>query len=176
MKQAANIVTGLRLLLTLLLLFTEPLSFIFFSLYLSCGISDMLDGYIARKTNTASSTGAILDSIADSLFLLVTAIKLLPVLHLPTWLLCWTLFVLAIRLLSYLVGFVKYRQFVSLHTYLNKLTGLLLFLSPLLYLFLSINILGIILVILAVASACEECWITFISKTVDRDRKSLFFH
>lgn len=175
MKHAANIVTGIRLLLTLLLLFTEPFSTTFFLLYGCCGVSDMLDGYIARKTNTSSSTGAILDSLADGLFLFVTAIKILPVLELPAWLLWWALIIALLRLSAYLVGFIKHRQFISLHTYLNKLTGLLLFLSPLLYLFFSIPTIGTLLVIVALLSACEELLITLLSKTVDRDRKSLIF-
>lgn len=174
MKYLATIITILRLFLTFILLFVEALTPIFFLLYVSCGITDMLDGYIARKTNTASTTGAILDSIADGFFLFATAFKVLPVVHLPTWILWWALIIAAIRLISYLIGYIRFKQFISLHTYLNKCTGLLLFLSPLFYPILDSTILGGSLVLIAVLSACEECFITSTSKIVDRDRRSLF--
>lgn len=174
MKHAATIITGIRMLLTFFLLFTIPLTSTFFLLYISCGISDVLDGFIARKTHTTSSTGAILDSLADTFFLIVVVIKIIPVVTLPTWLWSWALIVLLLRLLAYLIGFIRHRQFISLHTYLNKLTGLLLFLSPLFYLFLTLKTLGLLLISVAVLSACEECLIAFTSKSVDRDRKSLF--
>ena len=35
---------------------------------LFCGISDMIDGTIARKTKSISGLGARLDSVADSVF------------------------------------------------------------------------------------------------------------
>ena len=38
---------------------------VFLAIYLYCGFSDVLDGYIARKTGTQSLTGARLDSLAD---------------------------------------------------------------------------------------------------------------
>ncbi|MGL4697295.1 CDP-alcohol phosphatidyltransferase family protein [Enterococcus larvae] len=176
MKYAANIITTIRLLVACLLLFTRALSPLFFLLYIICGISDMLDGFVARKTNTATSTGAVLDSLGDLVFLAVAAIKLLPVLHLPSWVLWWALLVALIRLLSYLIGYIKYRKFASLHTYLNKLTGLLLFLSPLLYLVLGAVSLALIVIAAAIISACEELFITLQSKELDRDRKGLFLH
>ena len=64
----ADIVTFFRIAGTILLVFLQPLSASFFLLYALTGLTDVLDGWIARKTKTASDFGATLDSIADLLF------------------------------------------------------------------------------------------------------------
>ena len=92
----------------------------------------MLDGFVARKTGTASETGAKLDSAADILFYGVTLTKLLRRIidEMPKqiwWLVC---IVLLLRLCTYFTAAVKYRRFASLHTYLNKVTGAAVFLIP----------------------------------------------
>ena len=54
-KHIANILTGYRILGSILLLFFPAFSTEFYITYLLCGFSDMIDGTIARKTNTASN-------------------------------------------------------------------------------------------------------------------------
>ena len=46
-------------------------------LFVFAGITDQLDGYVARKTKTTSSLGALLDLIADKLLICITIIYLL---------------------------------------------------------------------------------------------------
>lgn len=127
----ANLITCCRILLSLLLLFFPALSPGFYGLYLAAGLSDMLDGYVARRTNSASPLGARLDSIANVVFLAVCLIKLLPVLSLPAWLWVWVGLIALLRLINLISGFVCRKKLVLLHTGANKLTGLLLFLLPL---------------------------------------------
>lgn len=74
----ANIVTGCRILCSILLIFFPAFSPGFYILYLICGFTDMIDGAIARKTNTVSSFGARLDTAADLLFAVICLIKILP--------------------------------------------------------------------------------------------------
>ena len=64
----ANFITVLRMAGTGMLLFTAPLTPAFYLLYTLCGVTDALDGIIARATKTASAFGARLDSIADLMF------------------------------------------------------------------------------------------------------------
>lgn len=128
----ANCITILRIIGTIILLFLKPLSIPFYIVYTLTGVTDVLDGFVARKTGTASETGARLDSAADILFYGVTLIKLLRRItsEMPKqiwWLVC---IVLLIRLCTYLTAAVKYRRFASLHTYLNKVTGASVFLIP----------------------------------------------
>ena len=61
----ANIITGVRILCSIALLFCPAFSISFYSLYIIAGGSDMIDGAIARKTGTVSAFGAKFDTVAD---------------------------------------------------------------------------------------------------------------
>lgn len=125
----ANYFTALRLVGTICLLPVRIFSPAFYVIYTLCGVSDVVDGVIARATGTTSEFGAKLDSIADLSFYTVIVVRLLPSLcrRLPGWF--WYLLgaALLVRLASYAAAAVKFRCFASVHTYLNKLTGLAVF-------------------------------------------------
>lgn len=105
MKQyLANTVTGIRILGSILLAFVPAFSASFYALYLLCGLSDILDGAIARKTGGTSSFGARLDTVADLLFAAVSLAKLLPHLPVPGWLWGWTASIAAVKVCSAVVG------------------------------------------------------------------------
>ena len=130
-KYIANIVTGFRILGSILLLFFPAFSAAFYVIYILCGFSDMIDGTIARKTNSTSELGAKIDTIADLVFVTVSLIKLLPAIPIPGWLWIWGGVIAIIKIGTITWGYVSKKQFLSLHTNMNKLTGLLLFLLPL---------------------------------------------
>lgn len=132
MKFIPNLITSLRIIGAIGLIFTEQLSPLFFVIYTLAGLSDALDGWIARSTHTTSKAGAVLDSIADLLFYAVMVLKIFPTLWevLPRVIWFGVLFVLLLRLVSYLVAGIKFRKFAALHTYMNKVTGMLVFLIP----------------------------------------------
>ena len=121
----ADAVTFLRIVGTLLLAFLRPLSRGFFRVYALTGLTDVLDGWIARKTKTASDFGARLDSIADLLLYAVMLLRVFPVLWntLPMDIWYAVAVILILRVSAYGVAAVKYRGFASLHTCLNKVTG-----------------------------------------------------
>lgn len=173
-KNLPNIITSIRVVLSLLLLLTEPLSLRFFIIYFLCGISDVADGYIARKTKSASQFGALLDSIADAVFIVIYLIIFIPMLQKRNWIFCWIGFILIIRFLSLTVGFIKYHTFAPLHIYSNKATGLLLFVSPFLFSTLGLTITISSACVLATISAVEELMINLTSKELSRDVKSIF--
>ena len=125
MKFIPNIITCLRILASLLILFVPNKWF--FPLYFFAGLTDMLDGWLARKMSWTSPFGTFLDSLADLLFFLVVIAKVVLTITLPAFLLWGALTVALIRCISYVIGYFRFHQFTSLHTYLNKLTGLLLF-------------------------------------------------
>ena len=152
----ANLITSCRILFSLLLLFFPALSPGFYGLYLAAGLSDMLDGFVARRTNSASPLGAKLDSMADLVFLAVCLIKLLPVLALPVWLWVWVGLIALLRLVNVVSGFVRRKKLVLLHTSANKLTGALLFLLPLSLGFLNISYTAVPLCALASCAAIQE--------------------
>ena len=105
-----NLITALRIAGTAGLLFTVPLTPLFFVIYTLCGLSDVLDGWLARHTGAASDFGARLDSIADLLFYTVMLVKLMPVLWQLLPGVFWALLgaVLLIRLCAYGVAAVRY--------------------------------------------------------------------
>lgn len=128
----ANIITILRILGTLLLSVTIPLSGEFYVLYTLTGVTDVLDGYIARKTNTCSELGSKLDSAADLMFYGIILYRLLPVLAgmLPVGIWYVVLAIIVLRVFTYVFTAIKYKVFMSNHTYLNKMTGFCVFLVP----------------------------------------------
>ena len=127
----ANIITGFRVTASLALLFFPVFSVPFYILYLTAGISDMIDGVVARRTNTATEFGARLDTAADFVFVIVCLIKLVPVIDIPTWLYVWAGVIALIKGINIISGFVMQKRFVAVHTVMNKLTGALLFILPL---------------------------------------------
>ena len=131
-KNLPNYITGLRILGTVILLFVPSLSIPFFVLYIFTGLTDVLDGAIARMTHTTSAFGSRLDSIADLVFYTVLLVKILPqmVEVLPSAIWFVVAGVILLRVVSYVYAFIKYKRFASVHTYMNKLTGASIFVYP----------------------------------------------
>jgi cardiolipin synthase len=92
------------------------------------GLSDSLDGWLARRMNHVSSFGSKFDSIADHTLQLSTVVWLLmlkPEIFSENGWLAFT--ALGLNLLSLLVGIVKFKRIANLHLYLSKLAFLLFF-------------------------------------------------
>ena len=130
-KQIANIITSSRIICSICLLPSPVFSVTFYIMYLFCGITDMVDGTIARKTKSVSETGAILDTVADIVFVAVCFVKILPLMQLPTWLWTWIVIIAIIKIGNVVWGLISSKKLVSIHTIWNKVTGFLLFLLPL---------------------------------------------
>lgn len=131
MKQAANIITFSRIAAALSLFFLPRGSIIFIIFYIYCGVSDMLDGFIARKMHTESKFGEKLDSLADIIFIAACFIVLFPIMNISQICIVFIIIVLVIRLVNFIAGLVIFRKPVLLHTPANKFVGLLLFIFPL---------------------------------------------
>ena len=129
MKHIPNIITAFRFLGATSLLFCNPAGVAFWVIYGLCGISDMLDGYLARKLNAESNTGAVLDSVADIFLVACCAIRLIPVVQIPTWLWIWAASIVTVKLINQVSALILYRRLIFPHTMANKLTGFLLFLT-----------------------------------------------
>lgn len=156
MKHIANILTSCRILGSVLLLLFPVFSLAFCITYILCGFSDMIDGSIARKTNNTSRLGSQLDTIADLVFVSVSMVRLLPSIHLPVWLWIWSGMIAIIKISNIIWVYVSKKQFVSLHTFMNKTTGLLLFLLPMTIFFLDLKYSSIVICCLATVSAIQE--------------------
>ena len=125
-------ITSCRILATISLIFIEPLSVLFFVIYTLAGISDILDGYFARKFDVVSEFGSRLDSISDYLYYIVMVFKIIPMLwaELPRKIWIAVISITIYRILVYIYAWKKYHLFASLHTVLNKISGFGFFAMP----------------------------------------------
>ena len=126
----ANLLSILRLILSPFLLYPEPLSPLFFVLYGFLGLTDMADGWIARKTKTTSKLGSYLDSIGDIVFLLFAFLAIYPKINFTLSSLLLILIVFVLRMANIISSLIREKKVILLHTFLNKAVGFLLFLFP----------------------------------------------
>ena len=153
----ANIITGIRIVLSIALMFCPALSPSFYALYIVAGFSDMIDGAVARKKiGTVSEFGSRLDTAADIVFVAVCLIKLLPVLHIPVWLYIWIAIIAMIKVMNIAVRFFSKKEFISVHSVMNKVTGGMLFVLPLTLAFIDLRYSAAIVCVVATIAAIQE--------------------
>lgn len=116
----------------------------------------MIDGTVARKTNTVSAFGAKLDTIADIVFVAVCLIKLLPILDIPVWLWMWIAVIALIKAINIISGYVTQKKWIAPHTVMNKVTGALCFLLPLTLSFIDLKYSAIVVCAAATFAAIQE--------------------
>ncbi|WP_320046924.1 CDP-alcohol phosphatidyltransferase family protein [uncultured Ilyobacter sp.] len=132
LKKISNQITLLRFLFLFLMWLGvfqgKPTYYLAFGLIL-CGITDFLDGFLARKLDQITEIGSRLDSWADN-FLLISGIiwtvMLLPEIFTENKLIF--LSTLGAYITFLLIGFIKFGRFANLHLYLSKLSTLILYL------------------------------------------------
>ena len=152
----ANIITGFRVLISIALLFCPVFSPVFYVLYLIAGLSDMIDGTIARRMNTVSEFGARFDTAADFVFVVVCLIKFLPVISIPAWLYVWIVLIALIKIIIIISGYVVQKKLVAVHSVMNKMTGVLLFILPLTFPIVPLKYLAIPVCAVATIAAVQE--------------------
>ena len=152
----ANIITGIRIVISVVLLFCPVFSPAFYALYITAGVSDMVDGAVARKTGTVSEFGSKFDTVADFVLVVVCLIKLIPVIHVPTWLIIWIIVIAVIKVINLISGYVMRKEMVALHTVMNKVTGILLFVLPLTLTLIDLKYSGAVVSAVATFAAIQE--------------------
>ena len=152
----ATLITCFRILASASLLLCQPLSPAFYVLYIAAGISDMIDGPVARRTGTAGDFGAKLDTAADLLFVAVCLYKLLPVLDVPGWLYVWIGVIALVKAVNIVSGYVMQKRFVAQHTPMNKAAGALLFLLPLTFSCIELKYTSVVVCAAATFAAVQE--------------------
>lgn len=175
-KQLPNILSVLRMVLAVALLPAAGVPVLFGAGYLLCGLTDVLDGFIARHWHLESRLGAKLDTLGDLLFwgvVLVLFFVQVPV----SWPVAAAFaLVAAVRGVNALITRGRFGEWGMLHTLGNKAAGLLL------YLLLPVCILtgrvaapvGVVLFAVALLSALEETAILLTAGTYDPDRKGIW--
>jgi CDP-diacylglycerol--glycerol-3-phosphate 3-phosphatidyltransferase len=136
MSQIPNLITSVRLLAAIALLYaglTGQLS-LFLPLVLSAGISDMLDGYVARKFNWCTQFGAHLDSISD--LLIYIAVLVFLAINQPTEMAqCrWLLTVgAATQILHLILAVKKLGTFPSYHTDFSRFSAYVIYIGIMIF-------------------------------------------
>ena len=152
----ANVLTIGRIALSIALLIPATFSPAFFALYALAGVTDMFDGYIARRTGTESELGAKLDSIADLILVVVCLVKILPAIPVPTWLWIWAAAIVLVKAANAVSGFVVEKRLVMPHTMANKVAGFVVFLVPFAIPLFGITVPAIIACAIATFAAVQE--------------------
>lgn len=115
MKYLPNAITILRLFLIpvfIWLFFSEMEHNYVWALvvYLFAGVTDLLDGYLARKYDVVSVVGIVLDPLADKLMLLTALACLMLAGILPIWALTIMLIIEGFQIISGIILYLHPRQ------------------------------------------------------------------
>jgi len=130
MKYLPNFLSASRGIAALLMLLPDLPANALWWFYLFGGVSDLMDGFLARRFGWESAIGEKIDSFSDLLFTVAVLFRLFPQLPLPSWV-WWECGLVALLRLWWLCrSLKKNKKLPNAHTLLNRLTGLLLFLLP----------------------------------------------
>ena len=157
----ANVITGVRILCGLALLFFPAFTKWFYVIYLLGGLSDVLDGWVARRFGEVSDFGARLDTVADIVFFGVVLIKVFTGFSFPLWIVLWVICIAVLRVASIVIGFFSSHKLVSEHSIMNKISGLLIFLIPLcpgIFPWQTVAVLVVVTCVMATAASIQELW------------------
>ena len=94
-------------------------------LFLAAGITDGLDGYIAKRFDCTSHLGAILDPIADKLLIASAYIMLAILQDIPFWLLIVVMFRDLVIVTGYLILVTMDKEVHMKPTYISKINTFL---------------------------------------------------
>ena len=136
--------------------FVQSSPAVFWALYLLCGLSDVLDGAVARWAGTESRLGERRDTIADIIFVAVWIVLFIPAIDVGRWLWIWTGVIALIKVVNVISGLAMKKGFVAKHTPANKATGILLFILPMVILLEVIKVPYIVLVCLLATFAAIQ--------------------
>lgn len=150
--------------MSIALFIPKTFSIQFYIIYIYCGLTDMIDGFIARKCKITSQFGAKLDSIADMIFVFVSILKIIPFIEISVAIYIWITIIVLIKVFNIILGYIQYKKLTLLHTIANKITGFVLFVIPLMIGFIDIKILESLMCGIAIFSAIQEGYYIKIGK------------
>ncbi len=175
MKNIPNIISASRIVLSVLLLFLPVPSVWFYVIYAMCGVTDVLDGYLARKLRCVTRSGSVLDSVADAVLFVCLLLRFLMLIDWKLWVVICVAAIALLRVISVAIGLIRFKKFMSIHTFANKIAGTVVFISPVLYGIFKSDVTVIIAVVAAVLSSVEEIALLLRADEPDIDKKGLFF-
>lgn len=122
-KNLANIITGSRVICSLMILFFPAFSVWYYALYIYGGLTDVLDGAVARGLKIESEFGDKFDTIADITFSMAVFLRLVDLIIVPTWMITWICAIILIKFSTIIVSLTVLHRFITVHSVLNKICG-----------------------------------------------------
>ena len=181
LRYLPNIITSLRVVLCISLIFIKPvLGTVSFIVYCIAGFTDMIDGPLARRIPHALTVrGGDFDAFADMLMIVIGVFVLIPAMNIWDWLWTAILVVLVFKILSASIsGLIKHKRLLFTHTLANKLAALFLFITPILYFILGehvfVDIYFIFLICWVFLATVEEALINFLLITPNVDVRGIW--
>jgi CDP-diacylglycerol--glycerol-3-phosphate 3-phosphatidyltransferase len=162
----------------------DTLKWVFTACYLFSGLTDILDGYLARKYHWESKLGGILDGLADVTFFLCCFVVLtllyarrnlvMNSLDLNVLLVTGAV-IIVFKTANFFVTLKRFKQFNGVHTWTFKSVGTMLFFSALAFMWLQrLDYRMVIFMGAVTILACvEELWLLFVMKEYDVDHPGL---
>lgn len=175
MRKLINTISVSRIFFGVLMIFCFNNKLLLTSLLILCGLSDILDGYLARKFKLSSNLGAKIDTIADLIvfFIIIYLIIRLMNPYMIGQYLVYIFIILILRAISVLVVYIKYREFAFLHTILNKIAGLTIYISTIIFFMSGVENIYFIPIGISMIASIEEIMINLIKNKLNRDIKSI---
>ncbi|MCL2530683.1 MAG: CDP-alcohol phosphatidyltransferase family protein [Oscillospiraceae bacterium] len=182
-KHLPNVLSFSRIPLSILLPFLVNHSGWFVTVYVLTGLTDVLDGQLARKHSRCTDFGAKLDGFADIFFMLSCLVIVFGLQQLHRYIAIYVLVVLAmivaLKTFNVIFGRVKFRVWSTMHTKANKFTGLpFFFVVPVLVVTgavtMWLNVILILLLLTVLVASAEEALILLRSKEYDANTTSIF--
>ncbi len=130
---------------------------------------------IITITRIIGSICIILLKPLSTIFFIIILVKFLLLERLENYIIYLLIVICSIKVVSLIVGFIKYKAVAFLHTYTNKFTGgVILICFPMMYLLGGVTRTLILLCILTSIASIEELLINLISKKLNRNVRSIF--
>jgi CDP-diacylglycerol--glycerol-3-phosphate 3-phosphatidyltransferase len=133
MKLLPNTLSISRIVLALTLFLFEPFTVLFIAIYVVAVLTDAMDGFFARLFKVQTKLGSNLDTLADFMLVGITLIRIIPVMDFDTLPIVIITSIFTLKVVALIISYAKYKQVVSLNTYLSKFLAVMAFLFPFLY-------------------------------------------
>lgn len=179
LKNFRNIPNQITLLRILLIPFLVYLSYVknitvLLVLYGIAGLTDFLDGFIARKFSMTTNFGAKLDNIADDLLGILTIFLLYLVVPgvIEKYLVIIVILVIMVILRAFIIA-IKFKNSTRLHLYTGKTAVTLIYVSFFSILLLNYSLVLVITFGVLFIALTEELIILLSQKKINPDIKSV---
>jgi CDP-diacylglycerol--glycerol-3-phosphate 3-phosphatidyltransferase len=170
-----NILSFSRIMLSPIIFIVKENKTLLFSVLLLIGLTDILDGYIARKNKIRTIIGSWLDSLADFIFYILLVVYLILFeINVVNKMKYYVLIIITLKLFTIIICFTKHREIGFLHTLGNKITGLIIFIGFCIFILLKDTIVINIGIIISIISSLEESMITIVEKKYESDIKGIW--